>query len=299
MRLGKLDLNLFVVFEVMYRQRSVTKAALELNQTQPAISNALGRLRKAFDDPLFQRSPEGMQPTPVAEGVIGDVREALELLGRSVHTTAYFDPLQSDKTFHLGMNDLAEFLLLPALKLRLKEVAPNMKLTSYYVERKTAAEDLRAGVLDLLIDAPVINPRELLFQPLQSLLYVVAMRPDHPLAGPAISQAAYLQAEHLHVSSRRRGRGQVDLALHTMGHTRNVSMRVQSYLVASRITEKTDLLWTVPKVLADSLPLMTAPLPFAMEDLNWQLYWHKQQDDDPANAWLRNLLSGLVSECVS
>ncbi len=82
MRLDKIDLNLFVVFEAVYRERSVTRVAQELHLTQPAVSNALGRLRQAFGDQLFVRTPQGMQPTPVADNVIGEVRRALLLLQR-------------------------------------------------------------------------------------------------------------------------------------------------------------------------------------------------------------------------
>lgn len=135
-RLDRLDLNLFVVLDAIYRERSVTKVAAQLSLTQPAVSNALGRLRQTFDDPLFVRTPEGMKPTPVADSVINDVRQALTLLGRSVDTLAQFDPKTSDKVFNLGMNDLAESLLLPKLRALLKEQAPGVSITSYYVERR-------------------------------------------------------------------------------------------------------------------------------------------------------------------
>ncbi|MCV6614006.1 MAG: LysR family transcriptional regulator, partial [Cellvibrionaceae bacterium] len=154
MRLGKIDLNLFVLLDAIYRERSVTKVAMQLSLTQPAVSNALSRLRQTFDDPLFIRTPEGMVPTPVAESVIQDVRKALNLLGRSVDISAKFEPQQSDKVFNLGMNDLAESLLLPKLRERLKSEAPNIAITSYYVERRTATEELKAGIIDLLVDTP-------------------------------------------------------------------------------------------------------------------------------------------------
>ena len=293
MRLEKVDLNLFVVFDALYRERSVTKVAQLLNLTQPAVSNALGRLRQTFDDHLFVKTREGMTPTPVADSVVRDVRDALTLLGRSVGANARFDPFRSQKVFRLGMNDLAESLLLPRLHEAVRAVAPAIGITSYYVERETATAELNAGMIDLLLDAPAVNARELGHKHLANLPYVVAMRRGHPLSGAPLSLEDYLGAEHLHVSSRRKGRGQVEMALHGQGHKRRIAMRVQNYLVASRITAGTDLLWTVPRVLAETLPLEVVDLPLSVEPLNWHLFWHRNAEDDPANRWMRDMIESV------
>lgn len=294
MRLDRIDLNLFVVFDAIYTEKSVTKVAAQLNLTQPAVSNALSRLRLTFDDPLFVRTPEGMAPTPVADSACKDIRQALRLLGRSIEAGAQFNPAESDKVFHLGMNDLAESLLLPKLRKAVKAKAPGVSITSYYVERKAATEELKAGVIDLLIDTPIVNPKELGSEPLKSLPYVVAMRKGHPLAGKEITVEDYLAQQHIHVSSRRKGRGQMDIALHSLSYSREVKMRVQNYLVAARITEETDLIWTVPRLLADTLPLEKVDLPFQVDPLRWQLFWHKQAEADPANIWMRSMIAGVV-----
>ncbi|GAB3279398.1 LysR family transcriptional regulator [Parahaliea aestuarii] len=296
MRLDHIDLNLFVLFDALYRERNVTRVAMQLNLTQPAVSNALGRLRQSFDDPLFLRTPDGMQPTPVAERMVADVREALVLLRRSVGAGARFVPATSDKTFRLGMNDLAESLLLPALQSSLAHAAPGVAVASYYVDRASAVDELRAGRSDLLLDAPVFNARELRHAPLASLPYVVAMRRGHPLARRKMTEKAYLAAEHLHVSSRRRGRGQVEIALHSRNLRRRVSMRVQNYLVAARIAQQTDLLWTVPRVLLPLVDLVSRPLPFPVPPLEWHLFWHGNADGDPANQWLRQRLQALAGD---
>lgn len=298
-RLEKVDLNLFVVFDALYRERSVTKVAHLLNLTQPAVSNALGRLRQTFDDHLFVKTREGMSPTPVADSVVKDVREALSLLGRSVGANARFDPFRSQKVFRLGMNDLAESLLLPRLHEAVREVAPAIAITSYYVEREAATAELKGGVIDLLLDAPAVNARELGHKHIGELPYVVAMRPEHPLASGDLSLENYLAAEHIHVSSRRKGRGQVEMALHGMGFQRTIAMRVQNYLVASRITEGTDLLWTVPRVLAETLPLAVVELPFAVEPLSWHLFWHRNAADDPASRWMRDMIESVSHAVLS
>ena len=295
MRLDKVDLNLFVVFDAIYRERSVSKVAALLNLTQPAVSNALSRLRQTFDDQLFVRTPEGMTPTPVSEVVIADVRKALVLLGQSVGANARFNPATSEKIFHLGMNDLGQALILPVLQQRLIDVAPHVSVSSYYVDRLQATEELKSGALDLLIDSPAVNAKDFKQRPLATLPYVVAMCPDHPLVQTSVSLNDYLAAEHIHVSSRRRGRGQMDVALHALGYQRQIMMRVQNYLVAANITEKTEMLWTVPKVLVGGTGLKQAPLPFDVEPLLLNIYWYKNAGDDPANKWMRELISEIVS----
>lgn len=294
MRLERVDLNLFIVFEAIYRERSVTNVSKLLNLTQPAVSNALSRLRQTFDDQLFVRTPSGMAPTPVADNVIADVRKALALLASSVGINAQFSPSISEKTFKLGINDLTEALLLPSLMNSVKKVAPNISLTSFYVDRKKATEDLKSGSLDLLIDAATYNVDEIRHKPLAKLQYVLAMRSGHPLNQTKISLNKYLSSEHIHVSSRREGKGQMDVVLQSLGYARNIKMRIQNYQVAARIVEQTDLLWTVPKILIGDTNLIFQELPYLIEPLAWNLYWHKSALEDPANIWMREMIEEII-----
>ncbi|MGS2722307.1 LysR family transcriptional regulator [Porticoccus sp. GXU_MW_L64] len=289
MRLGRLDLNLFVVFDAVYRERSVTKVAQTLNLTQPAVSNALSRLREMFDDPLFVRTSEGMMPTPVADTVVGDVKSALALLEKSAGINAHFSPESAEKLYRLSMNDLAESLFLSPLYAELKKRAPKMSLSSYYIDRQSATADLKSAAIDFLVDTPLVRAKEFHFQEVIKLPYVCAVRQGHPLASKKLTLDRYIESEHIHVSSRRKGRGQADVAVNKMGLQRNIGMRVKDYLVAARVTRTTDLVWTAPKVLAESLPLVVKPLPFDVEPLELILYWHKSADTDPANQWFRDL----------
>ena len=105
MKLTGIDLNLFVVFEAIYTERNLTRAAGILNVTQPAVSNALARLRASFDDPLFARRGGVMAPTPVAQSLIQPVRQALARLRSGLDQRAQFDPLTSARVFHIAMRD--------------------------------------------------------------------------------------------------------------------------------------------------------------------------------------------------
>lgn len=299
MRLSQIDLNLFVVFDAIYSEQNLTRAAEVLCITQPAVSNALNRLRKTFDDQLFVRTPDGMMPTPVAENIVGQVREALQLLNLSVQEGDKFCPTSSEKIVACSMNDLGEALILPPIMAHLQRQAPKMSLTSYYVQREDMAKELAAGNLDFAIDVPLVADNNLCHAPLSGEDYVCAVRKDHPVITSELTTEQYLQLNHIHVSSRRKGMGVAELALSAMGLKRNIKVRVQHYMVAARIVANTDLAWTLPMRLAHQLDLKILPLPFEVASLNWHLFWHKSADKDQVNIWLRNLFLHGLNETVT
>lgn len=299
MRLDKVDLNLFVVFDALYQERSVTRVAQALNLTQPGVSNALSRLRQAFDDPLFVRSPDGMLPTPVADSIVGDVRKALGLLHKSFGVNARFDPLTTEKVFRVAMNDLVETILLPKLQTQIQKLAPNARLNSFYTDSRVATEDLKANVIDLIIDSTQVNAKEFASELVIELPHKVLCRPDHPIlkkikVADPLSMDEYLLAQHIHVSSRRKGRGQADIALHAAGYKREMHTRVRTYGVAEKMLLQTDLIWTAPAIIADYSELKGIPLPFKVEPLKMYVYWHRSAEDDPASQWLREMILALL-----
>lgn len=111
MNLSKVDLNLFIVFDAIYTEANLTRAGQIVGITQPAVSNALARLRETFNDPLFVRTAQGMVPTPMAQNIIGPVRNALSLLRVSVQESRIFNPQQAAKTYRISMTDLTEAVL--------------------------------------------------------------------------------------------------------------------------------------------------------------------------------------------
>jgi DNA-binding transcriptional LysR family regulator len=290
MRLNQVDLNLFVVFEAIYAKRNLTRAAEVLCISQPAVSNALMRMRKTFNDQLFVSTPQGMVPTPVAENIAGRVGEALQLLNASVQEADLFQPATAQKVFRVSMNDLTEALLLPALGEILKLQAPGIRIESYFSNRRDVPRELAAGALDLAIDAPLINDPQLLHGPLRSERYVCMLRKGHPLADQTLSLKNYLSLGHIHISSRREGLGHVDTVLNKLGEVRKIQMRVQHYMVAPLIAMRTDLALTAPLGLVQGYDAIQMELPFELPSQEWHLYWHRSADRDQANAWLRDKL---------
>ena len=296
MRLDRVDMNLFVVFDVIYTERNLTRAGNVLHLTQPAVSSSLNRLRAVFGDELFVRSPRGMQPTPVADNIIGPVREALALLSFSLNEGADFDASRSDKVFQLSMNDLAEYILLPSLMDVIQQTAPGLSLNCYYTARQEVVQELAGGQIDLAIDVPLINDPNVCHQPLSSEPYVCVVRRGHPNVGDTLTLDNYLALRHINVSSRRIGDNNIDSYLNKLGARRDIALRVQHYMIAARIVQDTDYVWTVPRALVSQPNLRVVELPFDLPPLEWHVYWHKNADSDQANRWMRDVLFGLIDK---
>ncbi|AOS97480.1 Nodulation protein D 2 [Microbulbifer aggregans] len=293
-QLQQIDMNLFLVMDAIYRQRNLTRAAEQLHITQPAVSNALARLRRTLDDQLFIRTPTGMSPTPLTESIMPRVQQALALLDGSLSTQTSFAPATATKTLRLSMNDMAETLLLPRLLEELEQRAPGISVESYYVPRDQLVRELAANTLDFGLDVPLATATQLHQQRLLNDRYLCMLRADHPLAGEErLSLDQYLSLGHVHVSSRRTGPGIVDIALNKQGRRRSIRLRVQHYRVAPLVVMRTDLALTVPASLAGQYPARLFELPFQIPQMDWHLLWHRNQDGDPANQWVRELLLEL------
>lgn len=297
MNLQQIDLNLFLVFDAVYRERNLTRAAESLAVTQPAISNALTRLRRSLDDPLFVRTAQGMLPTPVADNLAPKVSAALQLLDAGTRAGADFDADDSAKVFRLSLNDLAEVSLLPRLLELLQREAPGVRIESYYVGREQLVAEMAAGRIDLALDIPLRGQLQLHHQSLSRQPYVCLLRPDHPL-NKLETLEDYLALKHILVSNRRAGLGHIEIALEALGVARHVALRMPHYMMAAQIVGQTDLALTAPASIAPRLGLKALVLPFSVADVAWNLYWHKNADEDPANRWLREHLMALFDEFV-
>jgi DNA-binding transcriptional LysR family regulator len=294
MSLSKTDLNLFLVFDAVYEERNLTRAARLLHITQPAVSNALKRLRLAFNDPLFVRMPRGVAPTPVAENIAGQVKEALNLLTISLSESEKFLPRLSEKVFALGVHDIDEAALVPRLMERLETLAPSVSVECISVPRDELERELASGALDFALNVPLFSVPLLCRQLVSAERYVCAMRPGHPMASEPLTLERYLQLNHVHVSTRRQGVGHIDRALERLGRARTIRLRMMSYMAAPQVVASTDLALTIPRTLASMYGLTTLDLPFEVGTLDQYLYWHKNADEDRANMWMRGVLLGLL-----
>ena len=291
MNFKETDLNLFIAFDVIYTEKNLTKAGQVLGITQPAVSNALSRLRELFGDDLFIRTSKGMIPTPVANQIIKDVRSALSLIQNTISETEKFDPSIAEMTFKISIGDSSEYRLLPLLIKELAEIAPKIKVETYLTPRKDAPRELASGTIDFSIDPPVHSDPHLRHEKIYEEDYVMIVRKDHPILSlKEIAIEDYLKLSHIHISNRKTGLGHVDMALYRLGLSRDISLRAQHFLVAPYIVEQSDLAITTTKGFAVDRDLAWRELPFEIEPLILHLYWHEAKDSDPSTKWMKDLM---------
>lgn len=294
MNLNEIDLNLFTIFDVIYTERNLTKAGKVLGITQPAVSNALSRLRATFDDHLFTRTANGMMPTPVAQNVITEVRQALTLLRVSVREGHNFEAKTATKRFNISMRDIFEVTFLPGLLTAFREEAPSIRLHSCYTYPNELIHNLSSGYLDLAIETSISVPQNLHHVKIHEVPFVCVARNDHPILKDQITLQQYVEAEHIHITNGKEDTTHLDSALTQQGISRNIIFTGHSYFVTSLLILQTNAVLTIPETLAERyaayLDIQVLPLPIEVAPLETYMYWHDNVHEDPANKWLRGKL---------
>ena len=291
MKIKDTDLNLFIAFDVIYTEKNLTKSGQVLGITQPAVSNALARLRDLFNDELFIRTSRGMIPTPVANQLIGDIRNALSLIQNTISVSEKFDPSTAEMTFKISIGDTSEYRLLPLLIKELAEIAPRVKVETYLTPRKDAPRELASGAIDFSIDPPLQSDQHLKHEKIYQEDYVMIVRKDHPILNKEkITIEDYLDLSHIHISNRKTGMGHVDMTLYKLGLTRDIYLRAQHFLVAPYIVEQSDMAITTTKGFAVDRNLAWRELPFDIDPLVLHLYWHENNDNESSSKWMRDLM---------
>jgi len=285
----RLDLNLFRVFQAIYQEGSLTRAGEVLHMTQPAVSNALARLREAYADPLFVRRGRGVSPTPLGESLASDIAEGLRLLGAGHARRAAFDPARAERRFRLAAGDLSAALVLPAVLEALAGTAIRIEVQAY--NRRQVVHALASGTVDLALDALPMPDPQLMSRKLVEDEIVCAVRPGHAALARRLTMKRYLAMGHVHASGRPRGLGQVDMALRRVGEQRRIVVRTPHHLGLPYLVHQSDLAASVPRRLADAHHLATLALPFDIPPLEVHAIWHRRTAADAANGWFRELLA--------
>lgn len=296
----KLDLNLLRTFVALMEVRKVSAAADRVGLTQPALSNALARLRAALGDELFTRSPRGMQPTPYALMLAPIIRESLQNIERALEQRSQFDAKRSARRFRIAMTDIGEIYFLPRLLDHLEKHAPNVGLGTARNSEIDVAGELASGDLDLALGwLPKLGTgffQKRLFEQHHRCLMSAA----NPLAKGALTLARFLQAKHAVVTSAGTGHAQVEAIMQRRGIKRNIALELPHFVAVPYVLRESDLIATVPEKLA-----LEAATPFGLEvrkppiaDLSFQvnMFWHRRVQKDDANKWLRDTITLLFQE---
>ncbi|TPE48591.1 LysR family transcriptional regulator [Maribrevibacterium harenarium] len=299
-RLKDIDLNLLIVFQLMYRERKTGRVAEQLGLTQPAVSNALARLRIALNDELFERTARGMRPTPFADNIAESVGYALTTLQDGLNYQERFDPITSDRTFSIGMTDLGEIYFLPKLMAHLAVHAPHVSITTVREPDQTLKDDLESGIVDLAVGLLPQLEAGFYQRRLFDQSYVCLMRKGHPLAGETIDLNHFSEFEHIIIEAQGTGHCNVEKELAKNGITKQCKLRLAHFASAPYIIAKTDLVATVIEKLAlqtaANFGLIIKPHPAQMPSLQINLFWHRRYHQDSGNVWLRNVIFDLFSE---
>lgn len=290
-----MDLNLLVVFHHLMRERQVSRAADALGLSQPAVSNALRRLRTRLGDELFLRTPTGMEPTPYAQQLAGPLSQALDTLRDALNVRASFDPATSTRCFTVAMSDVGETYFLPVLMDALAREAPKVTLRCTSVADTALREDMAQGRVDLALGSLPQLQAGFFQQALFRQPYVALMRQGHPLAGRSqISRAQYRAAQHVRVLATGTGHGRVERALDQLGVERRVQLTVSHYAALGHVLGSTDLLATVPQRLAERIGepfgLVARRLALPLPASTIAQLWHAHLHRDPGHQWLRALV---------
>lgn len=302
MNFRTLDLNLLRVFDTVMTEGSLTRAAAVLAMTQPAVSHAVKRLHGAVGESLFVRTASGMRPTPRAEALWPQVRDALDCLERALAPGA-FDPRADAVTFRIAMADATAALLMPALVRELErlQALANIKvlpLTTRDPRHLLEIDDcdLAIGYFPDAVAAIVALGKDAMLRQarLYDTRYVCVMRRGHPLAETPLTLEAFCGAHHLLVSFSGRAQGFVDQALAARGMQRRIVLTVNQFFTAGRVVTQSDLLTVLPLSFLAATgyqqELVTRALPFELGPVHVAMVWHMRRDADARQRWLRELV---------
>lgn len=293
-----MDIRLLMVFDQIYKTRSVTAAAEALDLGQPAVSVALAKLRHHFGNPLFVRTSNGMEPTPFSEGLVQPVRDVLAALDQVLGYRSEFDPATAQRTFRICMTDISQLVLLPRLLAKLRVMAPAVCIETIPMSAD-AARLLESGEADLAIGfMPQLEAgfhQQALF--LQNFVCLTGRR--HPRIGEALDRAGFEAEDHAVVSSSGAAPSLLEREIARQGITRRVALKSPSFLAAAFVVEHTDLLLTIPRRLGEILEgrgeFRIFPLPFPVPEYEVKQHWHERFHHDDGNRWLRRLVLRLLT----
>lgn len=301
MDLNKLDLNLLLVFNQLMIERRVSAAAEILGVSQPAVSNALRRLRHLLEDELFLRTARGMEPTPFAEQLAEPIAYALDTINSALDQRSTFDPTRSDRRFTLGMTDIGEIYFLPPLLQRLQDIAPGVSVQTARPGIVDLRDEMEKGRVDATIGVLPNLQGGFFRQRLFRQKYACVFREAHPLAArKPLTTEDFIAARHVSVVASGTGHSDIDKLLQRKGIDRRVVLTVPHFISVGFILQSMDLVATLPERvmtrLAEPFGLKSVAHPVKLPDHSIDLFWHAKLHRDPANQWLRRVIFEMFSE---
>jgi len=294
-----IDLRLLTIVNELNKTRSVSQAAENLELSQSAVSMSLARLRKHFKDPLFVRTPDGMEPTPQMTELIELLEKAEGLLETALVHRVAFHPSTSDRTFRLGATEITRLTILPALMKRLHATARDVGIELQDISDETPRL-LHAGRLDLAVGFIPAAGSGFCQQRLFKDRFVCAVRGNHPRIEHALTAEQFESEAHVVLTTPGSGLEMVERALEANRIRRRVRLRLPGCFGISSMITGADCVAIIPeqlgKLIASSGRIKLLPLPFSLPPFYVVQHWHERYTHDPASRWLRGLIAELFLE---
>lgn len=294
------DLNLLPIFVALMEERSVTRAAERLGMTQPALSNALSRLRAMLQDQLFIRERYGIQPTPIALELAPVIADALAKLDDAVLGQQDFDPATAERLLTIAPNGYVEFALVPAIVARLQQVAPGIRLRLTPYGTDLAETGVVSGTTALVLGRITDPPDNLVVQHLMDEGLDCVVRADHPEVGDTITREQFERLRHVNVMPPGRLRAGLFQALAQQHLRRDVAISVTNFFAVAEMVAVTDYCATLPKLICRRLDIdpriKVLPAPVDLGTFPIEMAWHVRYRHDPAHRWLRTTIGEIIAE---
>jgi DNA-binding transcriptional LysR family regulator len=295
MHIGELDLNLLRIFDAVYRERNVSRAAETLALSQPAVSQGLARLRLALKDALFTRVAGGVAPTANADTLAHAVQQALELVNQALQNADRFDPASARRTFRIHMSDIGETEFLPGLMHHVRKLAPGVRIETEQLEYAQIENALDTGRIDFAFGylPGVERTRQ---QRLLQERYVVLGRADHPVLTARPSRQCLARLDYAVV----RHHTETARVLDRLALRDRIRLSIPHFMVIPAILSQTDLAVVLPQRTAAKFAqagrFLIAHPRWGRSDFTVALHWSNRAHGDPANQWLRRLVIQLFHE---
>lgn len=293
------ELNLLMIFDAIMTEGSITKAAERLSITQPAVSNALSKMRLIWKDELFIKDGRGITPTAYSHDLWRQIQGPLGALENAIDKS-HFTPSTSTRTFRISAADLFVDMAWAPLRKLIERDAPFINIHAMPNRAVETANVLKNAEAELAINRYSLSENMIRAEHLINPHYVVVMRPDHPLARKPLSVEAFARAEHLLISITGDILGPSDAALRTLGYKRRVAMTINNTLNAVNILKKTDLICVAPSLAVRSAifsgELIIKPCPIELPPTPISVIWHKRQEHDAGLQWIRRHLVNIIQQ---
>lgn len=295
-----LDVQLLQVFEALMAERHVTKAARRIGLSQSALSHALQRLRERLDDPLLIRTSKGMEPTARALELVGPIREAIRQVEAVFRSEPHFVPLESDESFVIRIGDANEFLLLPAILKDLEAMAPRVSVVVRHLSPADTLQGLENGTIDFAVSAFLQHPKSIRSAALMNDRMICAMSREHPSAHQTLTLERFLALRHIRVVQDAGDLRFVDEGLRARRVDRRVVATIPHWLVALHAVSNSAMVVAASERMVRRFDvdsrLVRRKLPVGGARFSWQLYWHRRDENHPAQRWIRTLVSNVCAK---